>query len=102
MKGRKMKLCELYFGDLEAFDEANNEREFFNKTYVAPQSLSVASLKNNRRFIVVGRKGAGKTAVQMHFADELSADGFFTSVIPPFLMGSTRRTTRPFSVSWQV
>ncbi|GAA6164911.1 hypothetical protein NBRC116590_26150 [Pelagimonas sp. KU-00592-HH] len=73
-----MKLSELYFGDLEAFDEAKNETDFFSKTFVVPLSLSMQSLRNNRRFIVVGRKGAGKTAVQMRLASELEQSGYFT------------------------
>ncbi len=74
-----MNLSDLYFGDLEAFDEANNEKSFFDATFILPQSLSILSLRNNRRFIVVGRKGAGKTAVQMHLAKKLSDQGFYTA-----------------------
>lgn len=72
------KLSELYFGDLEAFDEAINEKEYFKATFVTPQSLSISALKNNRRFVIVGRKGSGKTAVQMHLAEQLHQTGFLT------------------------
>jgi hypothetical protein len=70
------KLHELYFGELEAFDEALNQGKYFEQTYVAPQSMSLSSLRNNRKFIIVGRKGVGKTAIQMHLANSLEKDGY--------------------------
>lgn len=72
------KLSERYFGELEAFDEATLHEEFFENTFVAPSSLSMDSLRNNRKFIIVGRKGTGKTAVQMRLSDQLKKKGFFT------------------------
>lgn len=73
------KLSELYFGDLEAFDEAGNNPQFFKDSFVAPESLILDSLRNNRRFVIIGRKGTGKTAVQMHLAETLSDNGYYTS-----------------------
>lgn len=75
----KIKLADLYFGELEAFDEANNEAEYFSKTFVVPESFSAGSLRKNRKFIIVGRKGVGKTALQMYFAQQLSKDGYLTT-----------------------
>lgn len=40
--------------------------------------MSVSSLANNKKFIVIGRKGVGKTAIQMKFARDLEERGFFT------------------------
>ena len=71
-------LSEHYFGDLEAFDEAKNHYDFFRNTFVVPSTMSVNSLANDRKFIVVGRKGVGKTAVQMDLARKLEERGFFT------------------------
>lgn len=73
------KLSELYFGELEAFDEANNESDYFSDTFVVPESISVSSLRKNRKFIIIGRKGAGKTALQMYFAKQLESEGFITA-----------------------
>jgi hypothetical protein len=70
-------LSEHYFGELEAFDEANLNAEFFAKTFVVPKSLSISSLRNNKKFIIVGRKGAGKTAVQMHLSNDVKSKGYF-------------------------
>lgn len=72
-----MVLSERYFGDLEAFDEANQNDSFFENTFVLPSSLSMEALKNNRKFIIVGRKGSGKTSVQMHLADTVKKKGYF-------------------------
>ncbi|MDA5633839.1 MULTISPECIES: P-loop ATPase, Sll1717 family [Rhizobium/Agrobacterium group] len=72
-----MALSERYFGDLEAFDEANQNDSFFENTFVLPSSLSMEALKNNRKFIIVGRKGSGKTSVQMHLADTVKKKGYF-------------------------
>ncbi|MBW6420012.1 hypothetical protein KX729_00985 [Rhizobium sp. XQZ8] len=71
-------LSERYFGDLEAFDEANQNDSFFGNTFVVPSSLSLDSLKNNKKFIIVGRKGSGKTSVQMHLAERVKKQGYFT------------------------
>lgn len=71
-------LSEHYFGELEAYDEAKLNEVFFEKTFVIPNSLSIDSLKNNRKFIIVGRKGTGKTAVQMHLSDQVKKKGYFT------------------------
>jgi len=71
-------LSEHFFGDLEAYDEAQNHYDFFKNTYVVPSTMSVSSLANNKKFIVVGRKGVGKTSIQMKFAKDLEERGFFT------------------------
>jgi len=73
------QLHEHYFGDLEAFDEAELNRDFFKDTFVTPNSMSTASLKNRKKFIIVGRKGVGKTAVQMRLADQAIDDGYFAT-----------------------
>lgn len=72
----QVKLSELYFGELEAFDEARNNPSYFSKTFVVPESISIASLRKNNKFIIVGRKGVGKTALQMYFAENLQNDGY--------------------------
>ena len=71
-------LSQLYFGELEAFDEAKQNREFFRNSFVVPTSMSLETLRNDRKFIIVGRKGSGKTAVQMNLADKVREKGFLT------------------------
>lgn len=75
----RVKLADLYFGELEAFDEARNEVDYFSRTFVVPESFSAGSLRKNRKFIIIGRKGVGKTALQMYFAKQLSEEGYFIS-----------------------
>ncbi|MEH3109111.1 MAG: hypothetical protein PGN22_03285 [Agrobacterium cavarae] len=69
-------LSERYFGDLEAFDEATQDDSFFENTFVLPSSLSMSALRNNRKFIIVGRKGSGKTSVQMHLSESVKKRGY--------------------------
>ena len=72
-------LGELYFGDLEAYDEARLHREFFEESFVIPNSMSPKQLRNNSKFIITGRKGVGKTAIQMHLAHHvLHKQGYLT------------------------
>ncbi len=73
-----LTLSELQFGDLEAYDEASNHPDYFELTFVTPDSMSVKALKNSNKFIVVGRKGSGKTAIQMHMANNLRKEGYLT------------------------
>lgn len=73
----KGMLSRHYFGDLEANDEAQSHYEFFKNTFIVPSSMNVEALSNNRKFIIVGRKGVGKTAVQMRLAQEVEEKGFF-------------------------
>jgi hypothetical protein len=44
-------LIERHFGDLEAFDEAQNHYDLFRQTFVAPGSMSTISLANDKKFI---------------------------------------------------
>lgn len=91
-------LSEHYFGELEAFDEANLNSDFFSKTFVVPMSLSMSSLKNNKKFIIVGRKGAGKTAVQMHLSNDVKSKGYFVHhfrFFTTYVVMTTRRLQEP-------
>lgn len=71
-------LSEHYFGDVDAFEEKRNHPSFFESTFVRPSSFSSASLANNKKYIVVGRKGTGKTAIQVRVARELEEKGYVT------------------------
>ncbi len=69
------RLHELYFGDVEALDESENHSEYFIGSFVAPPSFSLDMLRNDREFVVVGRKGAGKTASQMYLMRQIERQG---------------------------
>lgn len=69
-------LSERYFGELEAYDEAKLNEHFFSQTFVVPNSISMDALRNNKKFIIVGRKGTGKTTIQMHLGQKLLSKGY--------------------------
>ena len=71
-------LSQHYFGDVEAIDEGKNHKEYFNRTFVLPSSFSLNSLNNNGSYIILGRKGSGKTAVQFHLAGVLEEKGYLS------------------------
>ncbi|WP_171100241.1 hypothetical protein [Ruegeria sp. HKCCD7255] len=71
-------LGDHYFGDVEAIDEGRNHPNYFDLTFIVPESFSLRSLNNSKKYLVVGRKGAGKTAVQFHLSRELGQKGYLT------------------------
>ena len=71
-------LSDHYFGDVEAIDEGKNHREYFERTFVMPSSFSLNSLNKTNKFIIVGRKGSGKTAVQFYLGKTLEEKGFLS------------------------
>lgn len=73
------QLSELYFGDLEALDEGRLHEKYFLDTFVIPSSFSVRSLNNRGKFIIVGRKGSGKTAAQFWLAESIRKEGYLSS-----------------------
>lgn len=72
-------LADCYFGDYEAQDESIMEEDFFIKTFVYPPNLSTKNLNNKRNTIILGRKGSGKTTLQIYMAKSLEQEGFLTA-----------------------
>ncbi|HAR6448423.1 TPA: hypothetical protein I1813_000344 [Staphylococcus pseudintermedius] len=56
-----MKLNEFTFGFADAEKEYAREREIFNHSFFDPKKI-VGQLLNTQKFMIVGRKGVGKTA----------------------------------------
>ena len=73
-----MRLAELYFGDVEALDEGRLHPDYFDATFTVPTSFTLESLNNRRNFLIVGRKGSGKTAVQFHLGSLLGKKGYLS------------------------
>lgn len=69
-------LSEHYFGDVEAIDEGRNHSEYFSRTFIIPSSFALSSLNNAGKYVIVGRKGAGKTAIQFFLSQQLERDGY--------------------------
>ncbi|MEU2625495.1 hypothetical protein [Kitasatospora sp. NPDC007106] len=53
---------ELYFGMADSKNEARDNPEAFIKSFIDPQGI-VQDLRNRRKYLVLGPKGAGKSAV---------------------------------------
>ncbi|MCC5985484.1 MAG: hypothetical protein JJU40_15995 [Rhodobacteraceae bacterium] len=93
-------LSDCYFGDVEAIDEGNNFPEYFHSTFILPTSFSMNSLNNKRKYIIVGRKGSGKTAVQFYLSEKLKEKGYiskffsFHSDVKPKDYNSAARTQK--------
>lgn len=56
-----LKLNEFTFGFADAEKEYAREREIFNHSFFDPKKI-VGQLLNTQKFMIVGRKGVGKTA----------------------------------------
>lgn len=78
MSANNLTLADLYFGDLDALEESINGKNYLFKSFISPISFSFSTLKNSSNFIIVGRKGAGKTAAQIYFEKELQERGYLT------------------------
>lgn len=61
------KLAKLSFGHIAAEEEAEELREYFLET-----SEYAELVRNDRKFIVVGRKGSGKSAIYVNLRDSFS------------------------------
>jgi hypothetical protein len=71
-------LSDHYFGDVEAIDEGRNHPGYFHASFILPSSFSLTSLNNKNKYIIVGRKGSGKTAVQFHLSRQLEPKGYLS------------------------
>ncbi|MEV0555074.1 hypothetical protein AB0I27_16635 [Streptomyces sp. NPDC050597] len=70
---RSPKFTELYFGMADSKNEARENPEAFISSFVDPQGI-VDDLRNRRRFLVLGPKGAGKSAVAWYLDLTASPD----------------------------
>ena len=57
----------------DAIEEYNNHPQFFNEMFYDPKN-NINLLKNSTRFIVIGRKGTGKTALKQKFSSDISSE----------------------------
>jgi hypothetical protein len=71
-----MKFKDYVFGDLSGLREYRRGPEAFIKSFVPPDSFSLASLRNDMNHIIVGRKGAGKSTCCLVRAHEMQEQGY--------------------------
>ena len=75
---QNVRFSEMEFGDYSAIREYHRSPEFFMNSFLPPNTFSLSSLRNNNNFILVGRKGSGKSSCCLALAHEKAADGFGT------------------------
>lgn len=77
-----MKLSEFNFGEYDARREFLRDEKYFNKTFIDPISFPLGTLSNKTNYIIVGQKGAGKTACQLHLeAEKAQKQGYLSGLI---------------------
>jgi hypothetical protein len=77
-----MKLSEFNFGEYDARREFLRNEGYFIKTYIDPVSFPLGTLSNRTNYIIVGQKGAGKTACQLFLENEKAKNqGYLSGLI---------------------
>lgn len=72
---------ELNFGEYSALREFKRRPEFFRSTFVDPNSFGGSKLSNKANFILVGKKGTGKTTYCLHLSEGLQQNGYWTEFL---------------------
>ena len=76
------KMSDFNFGEYDARREFIRGREYFRQSFIDPISFGLETLRNDKNFIIVGQKGAGKTACQLHLEDtRTNKDGYICGLI---------------------
>lgn len=72
-----IKLKDIYFGEVEGKDEASENKEILNEIFYSGNN-TYEEIKKNKKFLIIGRKGTGKTILAEYFkskCDEENAAG---------------------------
>ncbi len=72
----EIQFRDLTIGDYSALREYNRNPDFFVKSFLPPNSFSLSSIRNNHNFILIGRKGTGKSSCCLALAHEKGGEGF--------------------------
>lgn len=77
-----MKLSEFNFGEYDARREFLRTEQYFLRTFINPISFPLNTLSNRKNYIIVGQKGAGKTACQLYLETQKSRnEGYLSGLI---------------------
>jgi hypothetical protein len=77
-----MKMSEFNFGEYDARREFLRAEQYFMRTFIDPISFPLNTLNNKANYIIVGQKGAGKTACQLYLENEKSKkEGYLSGLI---------------------
>jgi hypothetical protein len=92
-----MKLKDFNFGEYDARREFLRTQDYFINTFIDPVSFPLATLSNRRNYIIVGQKGAGKTACQLYLESlKANKEGYLSGLIS-FYDDLTAEDYRSFS-----
>ena len=61
-----MKMSDFNFGEYDARREFLRAEKYFLETFVDPKSFPLSTIHNRGNYIIIGQKGAGKTACQLY------------------------------------
>ena len=77
-----MKISEFNFGEYDARREFLRAEQYFMRTFIDPVSFPLNTLNNRVNYIIIGQKGAGKTACQLYLENEKSKkEGYLSGLI---------------------
>lgn len=68
-----VKLKEIYFGDVEGKDEVKELRKDFTSVFYKDNQI-YCNLENPKVFLIVGRKGTGKTLLAEYYKEKNNTD----------------------------
>lgn len=75
---------DLYFGMSDSYNEVDNERDVFMRSYVDLEGIAVGVVRGEK-FLVLGPKGAGKSALACYLR-ESTGDAFMAEVCDASLL----------------
>jgi hypothetical protein len=82
LRGHGMKLSEFNFGEYDARREFLRDEDYFIQTFIDPISFPLGTLSNRTNYIIVGQKGAGKTACQLYLeTNKAKKQGYLSGLI---------------------
>jgi len=78
------KISEFNLGEYDARQEYSRGEQYFLESYISPTSFPLSTLNNRQNYIIVGKKGAGKTAAQLFLENTKTAEGYPSHVLSFF------------------
>lgn len=75
------RLSQFNFGQYDARREYERTKDFFMSSFIPPATLSMDALNSANRFILIGRKGAGKTALMFYLKETVEDKGYLADFI---------------------
>ena len=79
-----MKISEFNLGEYDARHEYSRGERYFLDSYISPTSFPLSTLSNRQNYIIVGKKGAGKTASQLFLENSKANEGYVSQVLSFF------------------